>query len=81
MSLDIDEDVATKTAKEYYNTKIRLQAENFASFESYALLNNKVYERFDRMLFYLLGVRVLTSIKNSQKNQNNNIETGLHNPH
>ena len=49
MFLNIDEDVATNTVKEYYSTKIRLPAASSASLKSYASLNDKVYERFNRM--------------------------------
>ena len=67
MFLEIDEGVATKTVKEYYSLKMRLQAENSACLKIYASLNDKVYERFERMLFYLLEIRVLAPIKEVQK--------------
>ena len=35
--------------------------------ENYASLNDKVYERFERMLFYLLEIRVLAPIKEVRK--------------
>ena len=56
MFSEIDEGVATKTVKEYYSLKMRLQAKNSACIKMYFSLNDKVYERFERMLFYLLGV-------------------------
>ena len=56
MFLDIDQAVATKTVKEYYSTQLRLGTENLASLKSYASLNDKAYERFNRMLCYMLGV-------------------------
>ena len=54
--VEIDEKVAAKTVKEYYSIKLRLRAENFVCLKIYALLNDKVYEKCERMLFYLLGV-------------------------
>ena len=67
MFLDIDQDVATKTVKEYYSTKLRLGPENSASLKIYASLNDKAYERINRMLYYLLGVRVLALIERVRK--------------
>ena len=43
MFVEIDEVVATKTVKEYYSLKMRLQAENSACLKIYASLNDKVY--------------------------------------
>ena len=65
--LEIDKVVATKTIKEYYSLNMRLQAENSACLKIYASLNDKVYERFERMLFYLLNIRVLAPIKEVRK--------------
>ena len=45
----------------------RLQVETSACLKIYASLNDKVYERFERMLFCLLGIRVLAPIKEVQK--------------
>ena len=59
MYLDIDEDVDTKTVKEYVlvlQHQKRLQTENSMSLKSYGLLNDNLYERFDRMIFCSLGV-------------------------
>ena len=46
---------------------MRLQAKNSACLKIYASLNDKVYKRFERMLFYLLVLGVLAQIKEVQK--------------
>ena len=37
--LEIDDNIATKTAKEHYSMRLRLQAENSACLKMYASLN------------------------------------------
>ena len=67
MFLDVDRSVISKTAKEYYSTKLRSGPEDSALLKSYVSLNSKVYKKFNRMLYYLLWDQVFATIKSVQK--------------
>ena len=56
MFLNADQRITTKTIRQCYSTQLRLGPEESASLKSFAGLNDRKYEIFNRMLFHLLGV-------------------------